>query len=96
MDLRDLQRPKRLTARSELREYFVVHRRDVAGVDLSIVQRKELLAMSRSNGACCECVLCDVAAVGNVQVAQLAAVLHHSDGKFPVELRAARKGEALR
>ena len=64
MGLRDLQRPKRLTARSELREYFVVHRGNVAGVDLSIVQRKELLAMSRGNGTCYERVLGDVTAVG--------------------------------
>ena len=96
MGLRDLQRPKRLTARSELREYFVVHRGNVAGVDLSIVQRKELLAMSRGNGTCYERVLRDVTAVGDVQIAQLAAVLHHGDGKLPIELRAAREGEALR
>lgn len=51
--------------------------------------------MRRDSRTCRERVLRDVAAVGDVQKAQLAAVLHHGDRELPVELGAAGQREAL-
>lgn len=93
--VRHLQGVQGFAARRQLRQHLVVHGGNVAHVDVRIVQGKEFLRVKAMRCTHHQRVLVDVAAVRDVQTAQMAAVLRHRHGELAIELRAAGEAQSL-